>query len=278
MRTRTKLRLVRLVQAPLTAAMRFAGSGPIIGARRMGINWILDLREGIDFSIWLLGAFERPVRNAYRRLVRPGMVALDVGANIGAHTLPLAKLVGKEGLVVAFEPAAWAFDKLRANIAANPELSGRIKIHQTMLLCSEDAVVPPVIDASWPITPSEEVRADLRSAGKSTKGAVGMTLDRYMESTGPGRVDFIKLDVDGYESDVLRGAQVTIERFRPVIVIEVSPYIARERGNDIQDALSGLEKGRYRLFDLRGRKPLDVAQLCRSIPVGAGRNVLMISC
>jgi len=258
--------------------MRFAGSGPIVRARRMEIDWILDLQEGIDFSIWLLGAFERPVFNAYRRLVRPGMVALDVGANIGAHTLPLAKLVGKDGLVVAFEPTAWAFDKLRANIAANRELSGRIKVAQTMLLCSEDAVVPPLIDASWPITPAEEVSPDLRSAGKSTKGAVGTTLDRYMESTGLGRVDFIKLDVDGYESDVLRGAQVTIERFRPVIVTEVSPYIARERGNDIQDALSGLEKGRYRLFDLQGRRPLDVAQLCQSIPVGAGRNVLMIPC
>src|SRR5713101_4640646 len=83
---------------------------------RYGVRWNLDLDEAIDFSIFLLGLFERQTVQAYQRLVWPGNIVLDIGANIGAHTFHLARLVGPNGRVFAFEPTAFAFHKLLANI------------------------------------------------------------------------------------------------------------------------------------------------------------------
>ncbi len=94
--------------------------------RRRGVAWTLDLREGIDFSIWLLGAFELSTVRAYQRILRPGAIVLDIGANIGAHTLHLARAVGTEGKVWAIEPTDYAMGKLKTNIALNPELAPRI--------------------------------------------------------------------------------------------------------------------------------------------------------
>jgi hypothetical protein len=71
---------------------------------RGGITYDLDLSQGIDFAIYLGGMFERGTANALSKLTMPGSLVLDIGANIGAHTLRLANLVGPNGRVVAFEP------------------------------------------------------------------------------------------------------------------------------------------------------------------------------
>jgi hypothetical protein len=82
----------------------WAGLSERVRLRRRGIRWDLDLAEGIDLSIYLLGAFEPRLVGAYRKLIRPGACILDIGANIGAHTLQFAQLVGDRGKVVAYEP------------------------------------------------------------------------------------------------------------------------------------------------------------------------------
>ena len=92
--TRTKIALARLIQRPLMMARRMFGQGHETIVRRRGVRWQLDLREGIDLSIYLLRAFEPSTLKAFERLVKPGMTVLDIGANIGAHTLHLARLVG----------------------------------------------------------------------------------------------------------------------------------------------------------------------------------------
>ena len=83
---------------------------------RGGINYELDLSQGIDFAIYLGNIYERQTKAALRRLVSPGSLVLDIGANIGAHTLHLASLVGPTGRVMAFEPTDYAFGKLRRNL------------------------------------------------------------------------------------------------------------------------------------------------------------------
>jgi len=81
-----------------------AGKNNCVTVRRRGLMWSLDLSEGIDFSIYLLGAFERSTTITLEKLVKPGDVVFDLGANIGAHTVVLAQLVGGAGQVLAFEP------------------------------------------------------------------------------------------------------------------------------------------------------------------------------
>ena len=91
---------------------------------RGGVNWRLNLTEGIDFSIYLLGAFEPITVAACARLIKPGDTVLDIGANIGALALPMARMAGPSGKVYCFEPTDYAFKKLTANLGPEPR-SGR---------------------------------------------------------------------------------------------------------------------------------------------------------
>lgn len=89
MRTRTKLLLARAASRVLLTLRRLTGRGPTATVRRRGLRWDLDLREGIDLSVYLLGGFEVRTARAWRRRIAPGSRVLDVGANVGAHALPL---------------------------------------------------------------------------------------------------------------------------------------------------------------------------------------------
>src|SRR6266850_1982257 len=121
--TKTKIRLATFLSRSVRAVRRMAGAkNDLVVVQRGGLRWQLDLNEGIDFSIYLLGAFERSAISTYRRLIPPAAVVLDIGANVGAHTLHLARAVGEDGRVYAFEPTVYAFDKLQRNLALNPDI------------------------------------------------------------------------------------------------------------------------------------------------------------
>lgn len=274
--TRTKIALAAAVQRPVTAIMRLSGRGPQIQATRSGLRWNLDLDEGIDFSIWLLGAFERATVAAYSRFVRPGMTVLDIGANIGAHTLPLARLVGDAGRVIAVEPTQWANRRLRANLMLNPELERRVLVRQVMLVGSEQEPLPDSIYASWPLH-GTDVHPKLRAQAKSTEGAQAITLDALLEREGIERVDFVKLDVDGHECAVLRGGLASFKRHRPVMIMELSPYGFAEAGGSLEELLSLLSECGYRLRELGSDRalPMDAAALQSMIPDGGGINVVV---
>jgi FkbM family methyltransferase len=274
--TRTKMSLATMVQAPTIAMRRAMGLPPTLSTRRHGLQWELDLREGIDFAIWLLGAFERRTIAAYSRYVGPGSIVFDIGANIGAHTLPLAVRVGATGHVYAFEPVRWARNKLQANLGLNGSLTDRVTVHQLLLTERDGAPVPATIHASWPLGSAAGVHPALRARRLPTDGAGAVTVDSFVSAEQLTRLDLIKLDVDGHECSVLRGARNTLRRFRPVIVLELSPYILEEHGDSIDSLLRLLKDGRYLLYHLDGETPLplEAAALCRLIPRGGGINAV----
>ena len=116
--TSAKIRIARILSALVLFSRKLARLTPNVVARRRGVTWELNLAEGIDFAIYLLGGFEVRTLRSYETLIREGDVVLDIGANVGAHTLPLAQLVGKTGHVYAFEPTRYAYSKQLANIAS----------------------------------------------------------------------------------------------------------------------------------------------------------------
>ena len=273
--TRAKIALAAIVHRIVTTLRRLAGYGSNVTVTRSGLRWDLDLDEGIDFSIWLLGAFERRTLAAYSRYVRPGMTVLDIGANIGAHTLPLARLVGPTGSVVAIEPTAWAIGRLKANVALNPDLAGQVHARQAMLVDRAEAALPASLYASWPLH-ARDVHPVLRAQAKSTAGAEALMLDTLIERDGIGHVDFVKLDVDGHECAVLRGGMTMLKRDRPVMILELSPYILEEYGHSIDELLAMLAECGYRLHSLESGRalPMDSANLRPLIPANGGINAI----
>jgi FkbM family methyltransferase len=274
--TRHKIALARAAQMPVMAARSALRLGPVATVRRRSVTWALDLREGIDFSIWLLGAFELATVRAYESLIRPGDVVLDIGANIGAHTLHFARAVGPDGKVFAFEPTDYAIGKLRANIALNPDLASRITCCQLMLVDKAEGYDVPRLHSSWPLSRAPDLHPDHRGRLMATVNAGATTLDAYIQEARIDQVDFIKLDIDGHECSMLRGARAALKSLRPTILLELSPHQLEEMGASIEELVDLLAAEDYVLEDVRSRAalPASSAAIRLSIPQGAGINAI----
>lgn len=224
--TASKVRIARMLYLFLRLVRTPFGGRDLVSVRRHGIVWDLDLREGIDLTIYALGAFERDTLKALESLVERGATVLDIGANVGAHALHLARLVGDNGRVIAFEPTDFAIAKLRANLKANPALEPRVEVHQAFLVA--DAGATPLVSAvasSWPVDGSVPDNAEMGSRAMGVSGAAAMTLDGVLAASGDPDVQLIKMDVDGHEFEVLEGARKVLTRCHPVIVMELAPYV-----------------------------------------------------
>ena len=277
LKTKQKIALASLAQTVVMGMRQLLGKGSNTQVVRSNAKWDLDLREGIDFSIWLLGSFEPETVRCYRRIVKAGDVVLDIGANIGAHSLFLAQAVGVQGKVIAFEPTDYAYAKLSKNCSLNPDLADRIHCLQYMLVDSEVAGRPtPGLYSSWPL--KEETGLHELHQGKlmTTSGAQARTLDSVILEMGLDRVDCIKLDIDGFECGMMKGAGGVLNRWHPTIVMELAPYALEEQGASLHELIELLKKYGYALYDLSQDEPLvmDSEKLHERIPPGASLNVI----
>ena len=274
--TSNKILIARYLSRAVLFVRGCLGSSTTVLAKRRGINWSLDLRDGVDFAIYLLGGFEVRTLDRYKELVRDGDIVLDIGANVGSHTLPLAELVGRTGKVISFEPTAHAFAKQKTNISLNPMLAQRIDAHQMMLMANASEAMPEAVYSSWPLEVAEDLHSEHHGRLMSTQGARLDSLDEALRDLGVDKVDFIKLDVDGNELEVLLGATATIEESKPRIMLELAPYVYAENPGNFDQLLKLLWEGGYEIGDVAsGRKlPEDVSKVRAMIAEGAGMNVM----
>lgn len=273
--TKTKVSLAALAYRVVSVGRSLAGKDKFVTVCRDGLRWRLDLSEGLDFSIYL-GVFERSTVLALQKLVSPGDVVFDIGANIGAHTLGLARCVGQSGQVFAFEPTDFAFVKLKRNLALNPELEART-FPQQILLAAEPAGSPRrELYASWPLEKDDSVHPKHRGRLVTAWGASIDSLDHFVERQSIDRLNLIKIDVDGSELPVLQGGLRVLDKFRPILVMEMSPYVHAENQHSFGALVALLRNAGYSLQDTAASKsiPLDTAKLEALIPDGASINVI----
>lgn len=277
--TAQKIALAKTLHHGIMFFRRMAGRSAETEVTRGGLRWHLNLNEGIDFSIYTLGSFEPATIKLYETLVKPGDVVLDIGANIGAHTLPLARLVGETGQVIAFEPTSFAIHKLVANLSLNQELVARVTALQMMLVAERGAPLESAIFSSWPLVSSKDLHEKHKGRLMNTTGAVSATLDQTIEELNLNRLDFIKLDVDGHEFEVLCGAMETIGKHKPRILLELAPYVYAENPQAFDKMLGKLWGIGYAMKDVaNGRTlPRDSELVRRLIPQDGGINVLATS-
>lgn len=277
--TNHKILVARVLSRVVVGMRWLLGRSSTLRARRRGAWWSLDLREGIDLSIYLLGGFEVRTLAQYTRLLQPGDIVLDIGANIGAHTIPLAMLVGATGRVISFEPTAWAFGKQLANIALNPGIAARISAHQMLLVGSPESALPEAICSSWPMERATDLDEQHGGRRMSTAGAICMTLDDLLEREGIQRINLVKLDVDGNELDVLRGASRMLHVLRPPIMLELAPFVHKHEPTRFDDLIGVLKSANYRLEEVTTRRslPMDPGALRSRIPRGGGINALALA-
>ena len=169
--------------------------------------------------------------------LRPGSVAIDIGANLGEWTVPLARTVGAAGRVLAAEPAPRAAAALEATLAANALCQAEV------LRCavgdhdgSAELAVPVVTSAR---ADTGTARLGLAGAGYETVNVSLRSLDSLAAERRLDRVDLIKIDVEGRERQVLDGAQAVLARHRPTLVIETGHEAEGDRPA-IHERLRGL--------------------------------------
>lgn len=241
-----------------------------------GIHWNLDLQEGIDFAIFIFGCFEKETTNALSRMIKKGDVVIDIGANIGAHTLHMAKSVGDKGKVFAIEPTNYAFNKLKNNIMLNPLISNRI-IPRQLLLVSEHNKNDKVsgIYSSWPLVGTNNRHRVHCGVEMSISNAKKNTLDNVIVENRISKIDIIKLDVDGNELDILIGGQNSITKFRPIFVMELGPD-QYEKNSNFDKVVQLMVSMGYEFYSLNEsvKYPNDSILLRKLIPKMGSINVI----
>lgn len=245
---------------------------------RNRIKYEIDLSEGIDLSMFLFGNFQRHVsQNKYLSLSQDAII-FDVGANFGVMSLQFAKLV-PWGKVYSFEPTFYAFSKLRKNLELNPELAKRIVAIQSFVSSSTSEEPGIEAYASWKVGGTVKgVKHQVHGGiAKSTDGIGAVSLDDFCEQNEIKRLDFIKIDTDGHELEVLKGAKKVISKFNPVIIFEVGIYVMEERNIDFSDYLEFFNSLDYSLFNSKNSKRINAYNYHKYIPLRGTIDILAVS-
>jgi FkbM family methyltransferase len=273
---RSKIALARTAYRAVHAARAMAGRNDHCIVSRDGMSYELDLSQGIDFAIYLGGMFERGTKAALRRLVKSSALVLDIGANIGAHTLLLAQLVGPQGRVLSFEPTEFAYQKQRRNLALNPQLAERVTAFHCFLAAEDKVEAPDAIYSSWPLVQSAGLHDKHLGQAMPTEAVRVRHVDGVLAEMGNPPVQLVKLDVDGFECDVLRGATGLLRDTCPIFVMELAPYVLDERGTSLEELLSYFLPHGYRFYDeVREQElPATAAALRQLIRDGESINVI----
>lgn len=268
--TESKIKLARV----LYRLLKLAGFKDTQLVTRSGVRFQLDLREGIDLSIFLFGGFQNHVVS-----VSPGVpdaVIFDVGANIGAITLPLARRHPSAQLH-SFEPTYFALEKFRHNLELNPALAARVTVNPCFVGSTSGTTPEAQAYASWRVDGSTAADVHAMHFGLKMASTVTRTsLDDYVAAHQIPKVHLIKIDTDGHEFEVLAGAQKLIATSRPRLVLEMCPYILEEKRLTLKDYVDMIGPG-YRMMDLRTRRPFDEKALARVVHRG-GTDVLAEVC
>jgi FkbM family methyltransferase len=209
-----------------------------LGDVRVNIN----TRFKVERIMWS-DAFEPALIRLLQRTTKPDWVAFDVGANVGAVSLAFARFIGPEGRIHAFEPGPPNLERLRANLALNPSLAATINVHAAGL-----GDTPGVF--RWQEEEGNPGNAMLGSSGTHTVPVI--TLDDFVSQQALTRLDFIKVDVEGMELNVFRGAKQTLQKLRPVLYFETLSRFSDEHGRKNFSLIAQLLTGecRYKLYSL----------------------------
>lgn len=168
---------------------------------------------------------------------RPGDVIVEVGANIGAHTVTLAKKVGPRGRIVAIEPQPIIFQTLCANLALNCLLN--VETFNCGVGDNRRTLSLPFIDYSVAGN-FGAISLQNQSSASSTHRVRVERLDDLL--SGYTRVDLIKIDVEGMEEEVLNSGTQAIETFKPVL------YVENDRVKKSRSLIETLDGMGYRMW------------------------------
>jgi FkbM family methyltransferase len=211
-----------------------------------GTTLALRFGSALSLAVYVAGAFEPNEMTIFDRLLQPGATFIDVGANEGVYSIFAAARVGPKGRVIAVEPSPREIASLRGSLALNPKL--KVSVVEAALGQANSWAELHVLDFAHAgenaLAPFASLTPDANRRAVPT-----MSLDSLVQRLPDGKVDVVKIDVEGAELDVLRGAREVLRKQRPALLIE----IGRRGAAPNAAALSLLEEARYSVFVIDDR-------------------------
>jgi len=213
-----------------------------------GIKMQLDPYDFVSRKLLETGEWEPESVRAVADHLSPSGTFIDVGAHIGYYSLKAATLVGPSGHVVSVEPNPQTLPKLRSNIAANVETNTARMVSVWPVACAQSESTLQFFAAPE----SNTGESSLSKENASQEGSAPVPyevrarpLDAIVKEAKLDRVDVIKIDVEGAELQVLKGAAQTLDDYRPVIVIELIPNQLQAMGTSVEEVTKFLASHGY---------------------------------
>ena len=189
-----------------------------------------------------LGVYETYQLDLFRRVVGRGMTVLDIGANVGLYTVIAAKLVGEEGMVASFEPEAQNFEILQKNILDN----GFKNVQPARV-----AVANKEGELALYLSKGNKGKHSIYRPSDTEGEEIVKTivLDEWLEQHSIGKVDVIKIDIQGAEPLAFSGMKKTLST-KPALLMEYDPKSIRESGHNPIEMLEMLLSHGYALYSI----------------------------
>ena len=186
-------------------------------------------------SIEKYGEFSESEVQVFRDAIKPGSFVLDIGANIGCHTIAFSRIVGPTGIVFAYEPERNNFCTLAGNIALNNLLN--IYAFQKAVGSSSGMIVVPELDqdrtTNWG---GLSLCEDYSAAPNYAVPLITIDEQNFL------KLDFVKMDIEGMERLAIEGAKETIAKYKPIL------YVEDDRADKSQDLYETLKSMDYVLY------------------------------
>ncbi len=187
------------------------GTIPIKGTRAIKLNLNLDI--WLQRECYYFNTFELFVSNFIKSVLKDGDKVIDIGANIGYYTLICSRLVGSKGHVFAFEPSSKFYGQLEQNIALN----GLKNISTYKLAVGCDNSPQTLMTGSQS---ASIVLGDPKKEQVTSEVVDSTTLDQFIAQQNYS-IKLLKVDVDGWDYNVLLGATNLLREIRPFVIVEV---------------------------------------------------------
>lgn len=222
-----------------------------------GVNLSLDLSDGMQRNMYYLGFLEPRYLKCLSRYVSPGNVFVDVGANVGYYSVWAAKRVEEQGRVFCFEPNPIAFGHLKGNVALNH--FGNVTLHNVALGETDAA-------GGLTLCVGRTGGSHLTLNTSHPDGVVTVpikTLDGCLEADGflARGVDVMKIDAEGAETAICKGASAVLTHSRPYLMTEVDDGLLKRLGSSARELLDSLHQREYQPYHVLrdgGLKPFDL--------------------
>jgi FkbM family methyltransferase len=218
-----------------------------------GIVWLTDedisifttADNYIEYAILSTGTYEAEIGKLIRTSLKPGNVALDIGANIGLQTIRMSQCCGDSGKVLAFEPLTYLQEKHAKNTSLNK--CENVTLFPFALSDTATDTEISINEKNW-----NQGTFSLKqtNAGSTKQKLIVKVADDLPEIAGLNTLHLIKIDVEGFEFHVLRGLSSTLQKHKPRIIFEYDSNHWRETNQDITACYKFLLELGYTLYQI----------------------------